>query len=105
MVSGLTIYYLTKIGTEDRVHCSRKCSFEKSCKVAGDSEEIQSSCCSKCPGEYLGDNRHFSLKMRASYLVKRDSDKEMLLLKQGNIKMYSQTCGLKTKNKSVERWT
>ena len=27
------------------------------------------------------------------------------VLKQGNIKMYFQTCGLKTKNKSVERWT
>ena len=74
---------------------SKKYSEVVAIGIAGDSEEIQSSCCSKCPGEYLGDNRHFSLKMRASYLVKRDSDKEMLLLKQGNIKMYSQTCGLK----------
>lgn len=55
-----------------------------------ETEKIQTSCCNKSPGEYLDNNRHFSLKMRASYLVKRDGDKEMLLLKQGNIKIYFQ---------------
>lgn len=72
-----------------------KCSFEKSCKVAGDREKIQSSCCSKSPGVYLDDSRHFSPRMRASYLVKRGSNQEMLLLKQGNVKIYFQNLWFK----------
>ena len=41
--------------------------------------------------------RHWSRKMRASYLVKRGRDKEMLLLKQGNINMYFQNLWFKKK--------
>lgn len=72
-----------------------KCSFEKSCQVAGASKKIQSSCAAEVLVSTWDDKRHFSRKMRAFYLVKGGSDKEMLLLKQGNINMYFQNLWFK----------